>query len=91
MKNPLSFRPTSSMIYQVFTEDNVLFEEQDSALEVVNTVAGGLSVFKNGLTPATFESDILTNYTAELLPVNYEKNMNILIYLPGGENITQMI
>lgn len=60
----------------------MLFEELTFGLEIVNEEPGELSVFKNGITPYSFESDILTNYTLELLPVNYEKNMNILLTLP---------
>ena len=88
VRNPYSFRPTESMIYQVYTADNVLFEELQEGLEIINTVHGDLSEFKNGLIPDSFESDVLTNYTVELLPVNYEQNMNIIIYLPGGDEIT---
>lgn len=48
----------------------------------MNTLSGSLSQFKNGLTPTSFESDIFTNYTLEIAPINYEKNMNIIVYLP---------
>ena len=60
-------------------------------MNIINTVTGGLSMFKNGLTPDSFESDVLTNYTVEVLPINYEKNLNILIYLPGGDDENKMI
>jgi hypothetical protein len=60
-------------------------------MEVLNTIPGELSQFKNGLIPDSFESDILTNYTVEVLPVNYAQNMNIIVYLPGGLNETSQI
>ena len=32
VRNPYSFRPTDSLIYRVFTSDNVLFEELDEGI-----------------------------------------------------------
>lgn len=58
---------------------------------ITNTLTGNLSQYKNGLVPTVFESDVLTNYTVEVLPVNYEQNMNIIIYLPDGKNETSKI
>jgi hypothetical protein len=60
-------------------------------MEIINTKPGGLSEFKNGITPASFESDIYTNYTFELLPANYEKNMNIILTLPPADQPNQAI
>jgi len=91
VRNPYSFRPTDSLIYRVFTSDNVLFEELDEGMIITNTLTGNLSQYKNGLVPTVFESDVLTNYTVEVLPVNYEQNMNIIIYLPDGKNETSKI
>ena len=68
-----------------------MFEELNTGLEIINLTPGELSQYKNGLIPKSFESDVLTNYTIEVLPVNYEQNMNIILHLPEGKNETAKI
>ena len=84
MKNFNSFRPSDSSIgFYVYSAAGILFEERVSGMMMQNTELGDLSATKNGIIPSDFRTDFEANYTLTVEVSNFEKNMQVIMYLPG--------
>lgn len=82
MSAPSLAPSNGSIVFKALTKDNFIIEGKDSGFVVTNTLAGALSNVTTEILPTYFEKDSYSVYTVSFEPLNFERNMQIKLFIP---------
>jgi hypothetical protein len=83
IKNGISTEPSSgSLVYSAYSE-GYLIESQSTGLTLQNTEPGDIVAALTTIFPTDFQQSVINNYTLSFRPINYQRGMEIKLYLPA--------